>query len=116
MKEIKIVERKVLNNDYIIFPTSYINPMADLRFLNQELKSRIGIPCNVLVDLLLCNGDNFNRFVRFFFDGHSIDKDSIEIVKLNSAEESDVNEFYRNNKDIIKNGVLVPHEYLKYVQ
>lgn len=90
--------------------------MADIYFLNQELKSRIGIPCNVLVDLLLCNGNNFNRFVRFFFDGHCIDKASIEIVKLNRAEEIDINEFYRNNRDIIKNGVLVPHEYLQYVQ
>ena len=116
MKEIKIVERKVLNNDYIVFPTSYINPMADLHFLNHELRIRIGIPCNILVDLLLCNGKNFNRFIRFSFDGCSIDKSSIEIVRLNSAEESDVNEFYRNNIDFIKNGVLVPHEYLEYVQ
>lgn len=116
MKEIKIVERKVLDNDYIVFPTSYINPMIDISSLEIILHNEINLPCKVLVDLLLCNGNNFNRFVRFQFNGKEIDKKTIEIVKLNAAEENDVNSFYRENKKFIKNGVLTPSEYLQYVK
>lgn len=116
MREIKIVKRKVLDSDYIIYPVSYINPMVNIIGFDVELRKKIGVPCNILVDLLLCNGNNFNRFVKFRFDGVKIDRLTIELTKLNCEEENDVNEFYRTNRSIIKNGVLTPSEYLKYVK
>ncbi len=116
MRNIRIVERKVLDSDYIIFPTSYINPLMDLKALENKLSKEISLPSKILVDLLLCNGNNFNRFVRFVFDGKKIDRSSIEITKLNMAEETDVNEFYRQNKNLISKGVLAPSEYLQYVK
>ena len=89
--------------------------MANLKSLEKRLTGNVGVPCKILVDLLLCNGNNFNRFVKFFFDGNNIDRASIKITKLNQFEEKDVNEFYKKNRTIIKNGVLTPSEYLKYV-
>lgn len=116
MREIKIVKRKVLNNDYIIFPVSYINPLANLNMFEKELINNVGIECNILVDLLLCNGNNFNRFVSLEFNGSNIDRSSIKIVALNTSEQNDVNEFYKENKNVISNGVLVPSEYMTYVR
>lgn len=116
MKEIEIVKRKVLDNDYIIYPVSYINPMVNIINFDVELREKIGVPCNVLVDLLLCNGNNFNRFVKFHFDGIKIDRLTIESAEINGEEESNVNEFYRKNRNIIKNGVLTPAEYFRYVK
>lgn len=116
MREIEIVKRNVLDNEYVVYPVSYINPMMNIVDLDMELQEKIGMPCNVLVDLLLCNGNNFNRFIKFHFDGKRIDRLTIETTKLNGKEENDINEFYRKNRSIIKNGVLAPSEYLRYVK
>lgn len=116
MKEISIVKRKISNNDYIIFPSSYINPLANISMFEKELINKIGISCQILVDLLLCNGNNFNRFVSFEFNGSEINKSSIKIITLDSSEQRDVNEFYKKNKNVINKGVLVPSEYMTYIR
>lgn len=116
MKEITIVKRKISNNDYIIFPDSYINPLANLSLFEKELINNIGISCQILVDLLLCNGDNFNRFVSLEFNGSNIDRSSIRIITLNATEQKDVNEFYKKNKNVISKGVLVSSEYMTYIR
>lgn len=115
MREVKIIKQKVLDNDCIIFPISYFNPLSKVTMLEIELVNNVGRPCKALVDLLLCNGENYNRFVSLRFDGLKIDKRSIEIIELSERERYNVNEFYRTNREIIGNGVLIPREYMKYV-
>lgn len=116
MKKIRIIKRQVLDNDYIVIPDSYINPLANISCLERELADSLSVPCKILVDLLLCNGENYNRFVSLNFDGMKIQKESVQIIELNFHEQKSVNEFYVENRKVIKNGVLAPFEYMKYVK
>ena len=113
MNELAIRESSCIDGyDYIIYPSSYINPLSKLKMLNEKLKGKIDYPCTILFDLLLCNGDNFNRFAKVYYDGEKIVRDSIEIVELEEFEISIVEQYYKECKSTLKNGVLTPQEYM----
>lgn len=98
--------------NYVIYPETYINPISRISKLNEDLKQIIGKPCKILFDLLLCNGDNFNRFVDVFFDGEKVDRNSINIVELDESLVDKVEEYYSEDYKRLTSGVLSPHEYL----
>ncbi len=116
MKNIIIVEKKILNSEYIVFPSSYINPMKNISMLESDICDLVKDSCIILVDLLLCNGNSFNRFLKLRFDGKHVDRNSIEIVSLSTDDEKRVNEFYKYNKNLLFNSVLVPSEYMTYIR
>ena len=116
MRKINIIKEVIGNNKVVVYPSSYINPMSDLVFFEQELVAAKCEPGNVLIDLLLCNGDNFNRFSSFYFDGKRIIRNTIDLVFLSEKDEERVNAFYSNNKSILKNSVLVKSEYMTYAK
>ncbi len=116
MKNIIIVEKKILDSEYVMYPSSYMNPMKNISSLELNLCDRIKKPCTILVDLLLCNGNSFNRFLELYFDGTHIDRNTIEIVSLNIDDKKSVNEFYKLNKKMLFNSVLEPSEYMTYIR
>lgn len=116
MKNIIIIEKKILDSEYIMFPSSYINPMKNISLLELSIYDVVKKPCIILVDLLLCNGNSFNRFIELHFDGKHIDRNTIEIVSLNIDDEKKVNEFYKLNKKLLFNSVLTPSEYMTYIR
>lgn len=116
MKKITIVEKRILDSEYIMFPSSYINPMKNISSLESNICDFVNRPCTILVDLLLCNGNCFNRFFELHFDGKHIDRDTIEIVSLDSDDEKKVNEFYKLNKKLLFDSVLAPSEYMTYIR
>ena len=116
MKSITIVEKKVLDSEYVMFPSSYINPMKNISSLELTICDFIKKPCIILVDLLLCNGNSFNRFLELHFDGKHIDRNTIEIVSLDNDDEKKVNEFYKRNKKLLFDSVLTPSEYMTYIR
>ena len=69
----------------VVYAISFENPLQELSSISRELTSIIHKPCNVLFDLLLSNGDEFNRFVLGKFDGTNIDYDSLRIIDLENA-------------------------------
>ncbi len=116
MKNITIVEKKILDSEYVMFTLSYMNPMKNLSSLELNLCDCIKKPCTILVDLLLCNGNSFNRFLELHFDGTHIERNTIEIVSLNTDDEKSVNEFYKLNKRLLFDSVLEPSEYMTYIR
>lgn len=72
--------QKVNSSTVIIYATSYFNPLSDLEQLSKELNRNIDVSCNLLFDLLLSNGDSYNRFVTCKFDGRKIIRDSIDVI------------------------------------
>lgn len=67
MNRVFIVRKAVSGREYIVYPSSYINPLKNISRLEGQLKEVITKPCKVLIDLLPCNGNAFNRFVEFYF-------------------------------------------------
>lgn len=112
----QIVVRKVddfYDYDYIIYPTTYINPLLKQALLNEILKKETRKRCKILFDLLLCNGDCFNRFCKGIFDGNKMLDDSLDLVEISDNEKIKyVEKYYANNKGALKKGVLVPREYM----
>lgn len=77
--------------DYIIYPSSYINPLSEIKHFETKLKEKgINHQCTLLFDLLSCNGNDFNRFAKAYYDGEKIVRSSIEVVKVEEKELEDM--------------------------
>ena len=69
----------------------------------------------VLFDLLLSNGDSFNRFAEAYFDGYEIKRDMICVVSLNDTKQLKyINSHYKERTVELNNSVLTPSEKYKY--
>ena len=91
----------------VVYAISFENPLQELSNISRELTSIIHKPCDVLFDLLLSNGDEFNRFVLGRFDGTNIDYDSLRIIDLDDTVlVQTINSFYHGKYDYLNNSVL----------
>lgn len=100
----------------IIYSVSYINPISELDNISKDLRNRIHKECDVLFDLLLTNGEEFNRFAIGHFDGYNINFASINTVKIiNNKDLGFINNYYKQNIKILNKGVLTASEKLKYI-
>ena len=101
----------------VIYSSSYINPFDSIKEINNEMKHNSLKEGFVLFDLLLSNGNNFNRFFEAYFDGQEIKKESItvvvskEIVNLKS-----INSHYKGRTKEVNNSVLSPSEKHKFLR
>lgn len=111
-----IVIRKVENMvgyDYIVYPTSYINPLLNKKLLSSKLSESIHENSKILFDLLLCNGNCFNRFCKGTFDGTKIK--SLEFANIDDESTIKfIEQYYAENRKTLSNGVLVRSEYMMH--
>ena len=98
----------------VIYPVSYLNPIDELSMISKELRNKI--PCNsyILFDLLLSNGDNFNRFAEAFYDGNELKDSSINITQISGEQLHGLNMYYHGRTKDLNNSVLTPRERFKY--
>ncbi len=116
MLGVSIERTKIDDFNFVVYPSSFYNPIARINSLETSLESNRCEKGKILVDLLLCNGNENNRFVELYFDGKKIDRDSIRTVAIERNYERLVNQYYKNNKRTIMNGVVLPSQYMKYVR
>lgn len=103
--EIKHIKSTIFSA--VVYAISFENPLQELSSISHELTSTICTPCDILFDLLLSNGDEFNRFVLGRFDGTNIDYDSLRIIELNDTKlVQQINTYYRGKYDYLNNSVL----------
>jgi hypothetical protein len=91
---------------YMIYSISEYNPVNSISKIEKELlqKTYTG---NVCFDLLLSNGNNFNRYLNAYFNGKSFNKDSYSILyepKIELKEKSV--KFYQKNLSLLENSIL----------
>lgn len=99
------------------YSVSYLNPIQDLSEISGELCKNINNACEVLFDMLLTNGEEFNRFAIAKFDGKQIVYDSISVVNVSdSGELSTINSYYKQHKHTLNKGVLTASQKYKYVK
>ena len=99
----------------VIYSASYVNPFENIADITKEIQKKYLDTGFVLFDLLLSNGDSFNRFVEAYFDGREIKKDSICVVSLDDTKTlSKINSHYRGRNNELNNSVLSPSEKYKY--
>ena len=101
----------------IVYSVSYINPFEEILDISLEIKKTLSDGGFVLFDLLLSNGDSFNRFAEAYFDGREIKKDSINIISLDNVMElRQINLHYKGCSSELNNSVLTPSERFKYLK
>ena len=98
----------------IVYATSYLNPIEDIRSITMELKKHLPAGCYVLFDLLLANGDNFNRFAEVYYDGTDIQPCDISIINLPSADVQGLNMYYRGRTKELSKSVLSKREQFRF--
>lgn len=98
----------------VAYATSYINPLSNLSETSNELSNKIDGSCNILFDLLLSNGNSYNRFVYCKFDGNTIMRETIDIIDKNEMKhiyEIEIARHYSNFSEInYSNSVLSKHD------
>lgn len=91
----------------VVYAISFENPLHDLVDISKELSLIVHSPCDILFDLLLSNGDEFNRFFLGKFDGEKIDFDSLEIYEMkNETLLKKINGFYCGKYNYLRNSIL----------
>lgn len=101
----------------IVYSASYVNPFEEILDISLEIKKTLSYGGFVLFDLLLSNGDNFNRFAEAYFDGREIKRDSINIISLDNVKElKQINSYYKGRLAELNNSILTPSERFKYLK
>lgn len=99
----------------VIYATSYLNPLSELEQVAEELSCTIEKPCDVMFDLLLSNGDAFNRFVAGYFDGQQIAYDSLKVIEIkNNDAVKAINRYFHGKFAYLQNSVLDKKTQRKY--
>jgi hypothetical protein len=91
---------------YMIYSISEYNPTDCISKIEKELlqKTYTG---NVCFDLLLSNGNSFNRYLNAYFNGKSFNKDSYSIIDEPRIELKEKSiKFYQKNLALLENSIL----------
>lgn len=97
----------------LVFGTTYENPLSYVSALENDLSAR-NFTGTVLFDLLLCNGNEYNRFVAFTFEKGKINRASRSPVNIAEIDDSTLEisrSFYKANQLLLeRNHVLLEEE------
>lgn len=114
MNSFKIIYEQYGKYSAIIYPVTYLNPIEDIQSISVELKKHLTAGCYVLFDLLLSNGDNFNRFAEVYYDGNDIQTNAVSIAEIPSSEVHRLNMYYRGKTKELSKSVLSVKERFRF--
>lgn len=107
-------EIKEISNDYVlVLSTIYESPLDYASKIEEDLSAR-DFTGKALFDLLLCNGNVYNRFAEATFKGGKIDRSSMKTIDPTELDDSitEVSEsFYKANPLLLQeNHVLLDED------
>lgn len=114
MYNFNIIYRKYGKYDAIVYPVSYLNPLEDIDLISIELKKHLPVGSCILFDLLLSNGDNFNRFAETYYNGNVLNLQEITVTDISINEISELNLYYRGKTKELSQSVLSPKERFRF--
>lgn len=77
---------------------------------NNRIEKTFTTGCYVLFDLLLSNGDNFNRFAEAYYDGNELSTRLINIIEMPDNEVKELNHYYKGKTKELSKSVLSMRE------
>lgn len=117
MATYSIVYKKERKYKAVIYSNSYLNPIQDIKKISLDLCCHINTEGILLFDLLLSNGENFNRFAEAYFNGKEIIVDTIRTIEMYDNKFLDeINSFYKGNYKLLNESVLTASERFKYAK
>ena len=109
-----IIYKKYGKYSAIIYPVSYVSPFEEINQISEDLKKNLKCGDCVLFDLLLSNGDNFNRFAEFCYDGIGINKNLVNVITVPGKDLKELNQYYKGRVKELSKSVLAPNERFKF--
>ncbi|ADQ45555.1 hypothetical protein Calkro_0662 [Caldicellulosiruptor kronotskyensis 2002] len=109
VKKEKFIIKEVYNTEYkvmvIVLDSVFLTEILDE--IERELEY-LKVKGNVLIDTLLFNGNNDERFISIYFDGQKFDLGSYKIVKFkkDSSFRRITSDYLRVNKEILEYSIL----------
>ncbi|MFJ5717291.1 type II toxin-antitoxin system RnlB family antitoxin [Neobacillus sp. NPDC093127] len=112
MKNYEIQKLNYDDYPFVIYSTSYVNPIEDIDHIEEELK--LLFKGKVIFDLLLSNGASSNRFVEAEFDGDKFNYNSFKALpEIDNCIAKLSSDFYRRHSDLLENSILPnAHQFL----
>lgn len=102
----KIIKTSSKIYPFIVFATSYVNPMDQKDALEKDLK-QMGVRGKFLFDLLLSHGNTPDRFFEAIFNGEEIKEDSLQSIGPMSKRIKKLSlDFYHSQQHYLENSVL----------
>lgn len=98
----------------IVYPVSYHNPIEDIHSVSVELKKHLITDCYILFDLLLSNGNNFNRFAEGYYDGNDIKLNTINVIEIPSDKVHELDMYYHGKTKELNKSVLSAKEKFRF--
>ena len=104
MKEYQV--KKYPDIGYMVFSISESNPTDYILSIEEELLKK-QYSGHVFFDLLLTNGNNFNRYLKAYFDGGKFQQNSYTILSEPEVKlkKKSVN-FYQKNIKFLEHSIL----------
>lgn len=93
--------------DHILFSTSIESNVSNKRTLLKTIKTN-NLHGKILIDLLLANGNSFNRYVEIIAENFTIKELKI-IKKIDFEIKESSLDFYNENISLLKNSILTPY-------
>lgn len=100
-------EYKEVNGVNYLFSTSFESNIRSARKM-KELFEKINLKTGtVIVDLLLANGNSFNRYINVHVNNYMVQRVSIHEEPSKIVKEISL-DFYHENINLLKNSILTP--------
>lgn len=113
------LEIEKLNNSkyaYLILLTSYTDSLMDVNEIVECLKKEECASGKLLFDLLLVNGNSFNRFVEAYYDGTSLNPSTYEIVENIDGSIREISKsIIKRNMKYLSDSILTNSEKREFV-
>lgn len=108
--ELYQIER--IGQNTIVFATSYVNPISYVPQIEADL-IELQFNGEIFFDLLLCNGNAVNRFIKGTVTNGIFVRQSLKIVTTEDLDETIVafaKGFYRSNQELVENNYILMDE------
>lgn len=117
MNNFDIEYNKIKKYSAVVYSASYVNPMDEVASISECIKKCVKGEGLILFDLLLSNGNSYNRFAEAIFNGKEIIKESIHVVeRIQNEEYKKIDLHYTNRLQELYNSVLTESEINKYIK
>lgn len=110
-QEIFTIE-KVSEMTVVVFANSYINTMSFLPYIEERLVAT-SFTGEIIFDLLLSNGHNFDRILASSAAGGKINRQALKIVDFSSLEKvvtEKIEAFYKFNSAFVQQNLILSDE------
>lgn len=98
----------------VVRAVSYIHPFEDINKISDELKENVPEGSSILFDLLLCNGDEINRFFESISDKNGMVMKDLRRVELPAESVALLNKYYHGRVKELSNSILTKRQQAKF--